>query len=78
MSKITNTTATINLDGTFKVHGIDYVFVGEYDNYREMDYEAGAMLRVHPKGYVCHVETNKPNEYVLILPKGSEYLIVNE
>lgn len=73
-----NITATINTNGTFNVHGIDYVFVGEYDNYREMDYEVGAMLRVHPKGYVCHVATNKSNEYVLMLPKGSEYLIVNE
>jgi len=76
MSQKNNIVATINPNGTFKVNGIDYVNVGEYDNYRDMDREAGAMLRVHPNGYVCHVAHNKANEYVLILPEGSESLIV--
>ena len=65
-------------DGTFTVKGhgnnIHFEYVGEYANYREMDEDAKYMLVSHPMGYVCHVAHNLPEQYVLMLPKGSEYI----
>jgi len=73
-----NIRATINNDNSFNVNGYDasFPYVGEYDNYREMDAAAEHMLNQYPNGYVCHVAHNKSNEYVLMQRIGSRYIIV--
>ena len=67
-----------NSDGSIEVYGIwgTFPYIGNYANYRKMDEAARDMLRLHPMGYVCHVDHNKPEEYVLMLPKGSEYIVI--
>ena len=73
-----NLSAHRNDDGSVSVKGYatKFAYVGKYANYRDMDADAANMLARYPKGYVCRVEHNQPNEAVLMLPKGSEYIVI--
>ena len=64
-------------DGSFTVatHDGDFKkvpYVGEYDNYRDMDAEAQYL----EAPYVCHVAHNSENAYVLMVEGGSYYIRV--
>lgn len=71
--------ATQNPDGSFNVATHEGSFkkvpyVGEVDNYRDMDvYAAGHNWESIPN-YVCHVKHNEHNAYVL-WAKGKYYYI---
>lgn len=81
--------AVRNPDGTFDIFGTpegdfkNIPYIGEYDHYREMDYNAEYFDRkVYAEtGYVCRVTHNKENEFVFFYPvrvegKFSEYIII--
>lgn len=71
--------ATRNVDGTFNIatHDGEYKnvpFWGDFDNYRDMDSYAAGVDWAKTKAYVCHVDHNEANAYVLMLPTGSVYI----
>ena len=71
--------ASRNADGTFTVEGYKKPFPYDscYETYREMDAFYEDTIKEYPDGYVCRVEHNKANEFVLMLPNcESKYIIV--
>lgn len=49
-------------------------FAGDFDNYREMDTYFDHL----DAPVVCHVAHSGPDAYVLMLPKGSHYIRIEE
>jgi len=77
--------ATRNSDGTFTVATRDAFYenvpsMGEFDNYREMDEFADFLFSVRgeTQPYVCHVNHNDNNAYVLMAPKKSYYIRIED
>lgn len=83
-----NYQATRNSDGSFNIPNTplgdfkNIPYIGEYENYREMDKDAAEFMRKEyaATGYVCRVEHNKENEFVFFYPMGlerqDEYIII--
>lgn len=73
--------ASRGVDGNFSVNTHNGVFndvryVGEFENYREVDRFADEIHLDIP--VVCHVAHNAPTEYVLLIEKESYYIRVVE
>lgn len=82
-----NYQAVRNPNGTFDIPNSplgdfkNIPYIGEYENYREMDSDAEFQRKIYAEtGYVCRVEHNKENEFVFFYPMGAErqdeYIII--